>query len=258
MTEGHGKFVWYDLMTTDLMASETFYCDVIGWTAADSGMTHQKYVLFRQGPDMVAGLMPTPPEAAARGAAPEWNGHIVVDDVDEYAAKVTAAGGTVRRPPEDIPGIGRFSVVTDPHGAAFVLFKGNTVPPPDPAPGASGHVGWHELHSGDLATAWPFYESLFGWTKVDDMDMGPMGIYRMFALAGRTSAIGGMMTKMAKTASPFWLYYINVPSVSAAIERAKSGGGHLIVGPQQVPGGQWIAQFTDPQGAMFAAVSMEP
>jgi predicted enzyme related to lactoylglutathione lyase len=258
MTEGHGKFVWYDLMTTDLNAAEAFYCDVIGWTAADSGMTHQKYVLFSQGGQMVAGLMETPPEAAAMGAPPSWTGHIAVDDVDEYAAKVKAAGGTIRRPPEDIPGIGRFSVVADPHGATFVLFKGNTEAPPEVPPGTPGHVGWNELQSGDLATAWPFYESLFGWTKVDDMDMGPMGVYRTFAAAGKTSAIGGMMTKTPQTPAPMWSYYFNVPSVKAAMECAKGSGGQILMGPQQVPGGQWVARIADPQGGLVAIVSNEP
>jgi predicted enzyme related to lactoylglutathione lyase len=148
--------------------------------------------------------------------------------------------------------------VEDPHGAAFVLFKGNGTPPPVPAPNAPGFIGWNELYAGDLATAWSFYESLFGWSKVSDMDMGPMGVYRLFAPAGETSAIGGMMTKMPQTPHPYWLYYFNVTSVAAAIERAKAGGGNLIMGPQQVPGGQWIAQFLDPQGAMFAVVSVEP
>ena len=38
----------------------------------------------------------------------------------------------------------------------------------------------------------------------------------------------------------------------AAIARAKAGGGQIINGPMQVPGGMWIAQALDPQGAMFA------
>ena len=258
MTEGHGKFVWHDLTTTDVEAAETFYSDVIGWTVADSGMTHQKYMLFSQGSSMVAGLMATPPEMAAQGVPPCWTGHIAVEDVDEYAGKVEAAGGRIRRPPTDIPNIGRFCVVEDPHGAVFILFKGNGTPPPDPVLNTPGFVGWNELHSADLATAWPFYESLFGWKNLSEFDMGPMGIYRMFAPVGQTSAVGGMMTKMPQTPGPFWLYYFNVASVAAAIEKAKEGGGQLIMGPHQVPGGQWIAQFLDPQGAIFAVVSFEP
>lgn len=265
MTEGHGRFIWYDLMTTDVAAAAKFYGDVVGWTAMDSGMTHQKYVLFSQGPQMVAGLMNIPPESAALGVPPCWTGHIAVDDVDEYAAKVEAAGGKIRRAPEDIPTIGRFAVVEDPAGAVFILFKGTGTAPPLPGPDEPGYIGWHELHAGDLEAAWKFYEPLFGWSKVSDFDMGPMGSYRLFATnapegatLGDADAVGGMMTKMPQVPGPFWLYYFNVPSTATAMERVKAGGGQLITGPHQVPGGQWMAQFTDPQGAIFAVVSREP
>ena len=38
MSKTHGKFVWYDVMTSDPKAAESFYSNVIGWTAKDSGM----------------------------------------------------------------------------------------------------------------------------------------------------------------------------------------------------------------------------
>ena len=51
---------------------------------------------------------------------------------------------------------------------------------------------------------------------------------------------------------PFWLYYFNVDDVDAAAQRVKAGGGQILDGPLEVPGGSWIVQCTDPQGAMFA------
>ena len=50
-------------------------------------------------------------------------------------------------------------------------------------------------------------------------------------------------------------FYFNVDSINAAIERVKAGGGKVINGPMQVPGGAWIIQGQDPQGAMFSLVS---
>lgn len=253
MTENHGKFVWYDAMTTDPNAAAKFYKEVIGWTVKDSGMPGMDYLLLSVGETGIGGLMPIPPHAA--DAQPMWMGYIEVDDVDEYAGKVKASGGDIKRPPTDIPTIGRFAVATDPHGAVFVLFKGaGGQMPASVAPNTSGHIGWAELHSGDLATAWPFYTSLFGWTSPSEMDMGPMGVYRMFATGGEMP-IGGMMTKMPQTPVPFWLYYFNVETLDAATERATKAGAQLIMGPQEVPGPLWIAQFIDPQGAMFAVVA---
>jgi predicted enzyme related to lactoylglutathione lyase len=54
---------------------------------------------------------------------------------------------------------------------------------------------------------------------------------------------------------PFWAFYFNVDGIAAAVERLKAGGGTVVNGPMQVPGGQWIVQAIDPQGAHFSLVS---
>jgi uncharacterized protein len=176
MSKNAGKFVWYDLMTSDTKAAESFYRSAIGWDAKDSGKTDRSYTLFSAGPAMAAGLMPIPEDARKAGVRPCWTGYIAVDDVDAYAARVKAAGGAIHRAPEDIPGVGRFAVAADPHGAVFNLFSVPDGPEsPQIAPGTPGHVGWHELHAGDGVSAFAFYSGLFGWTKAEAMDMGPDG-----------------------------------------------------------------------------------
>jgi predicted enzyme related to lactoylglutathione lyase len=256
MTTIPSKFVWYDVMTSDIGAAETFYRSVIGWDAKDSGMADRSYTIFSMGPAMVGGLMPIPEEARAMGARPGWMGYIGVDDVDACASRLKAAGGAVHRPPEDIPGVGRFCVVADPHGAAFILFKGEGEGEAQNAPVAPmtpGHIGWHELQAGNAESDFAFYAELFGWAKAEAIDMGAMGVYQTFATGG--AAVGGIMTKMPEVPAPFWLYYLNVDAIDAAVARATQGGGKLLMGPQQVPGGSWIVQCLDPQGAMFAMVA---
>jgi hypothetical protein len=54
-----------------------------------------------------------------------------------------------------------------------------------------------------------------------------------------------------------WNFYFNVDSIKAAIQRVESGGGKVIHGPMQVPGGSWIINGQDPQGAMFSLVSAQ-
>ena len=116
-----------------------------------------------------------------------------------------------------------------------------------------GHVGWHELQAGDLDSAFAFYAGLFGWTKSEAIDMGDMGLYQTFATGG--AAVGGMMKKMPEVPTPFWLYYFNVEAIDAAAARVSQGGGKLLMAPREVPGGSWIVQCLDPQGAMFAMVA---
>jgi predicted enzyme related to lactoylglutathione lyase len=255
MSYAQGKFVWCDLMTTDLAAATAFYTAVIGWTAADSGLTDRSYAVLHASGVPVGGMMAWPQPALDAGARPAWNGYIGVADVDATAANLTAAGGTIHHGPEDIPGIGRFAAVADPQGALFTLFQGAGEMPP-PKPGFTpGHVGWHELRAADWEGAFDFYAGLFGWTKSDAIDMGPMGTYQLFATGSH--AVGGMMTRMDAAIPPSWLYYFNVAEINAAVTRIKAEGGAVLHGPQQVPGGSWIVQALDPQGGLFAVVAPE-
>jgi len=64
-----------------------------------------------------------------------------------------------------------------------------------------------------------------------------------------------MFTKPAAEPAPYWLYYFNVAEIEAAAARVKDKGGQVVNGPHQVPGGSWIIQCIDPQGAMFALVA---
>jgi len=79
-----------------------------------------------------------------------------------------------------------------------------------------------------------------------------MGTYQIFSIGG--AAAGGMFNKPPMVPVTFWLYYINVGDFDAAVERLKAGGGSIVNGPMEVPGGSWIVQAKDPQGAMFALV----
>jgi uncharacterized protein len=252
MPESVNKFVWYDLMTPDIKAAEVFYGKVVGWGVMDSGLVDRPYHILTMGKTMVGGVMPIPPDMAS--APPIWMGYIGVDDVDAYAKRVVERGGKVYREPTDIPnGVGRFSVVADPHGVGFVLFTPGAGDPPTDGGNDPGRIGWHELHAGDLDSAWDFYSGLFGWTKTSVFDMGPMGSYQIFATGG--NPVGGMMTKMPESPHPSWLYYFNVDGIDAATERIKEAGGQVVHGPAEVPGGQWIVQAIDSQGAMFALVA---
>src|ERR1035438_8249921 len=146
----------------------------------------------------------------------------------------------------------------DPDGAAIVVFTPNpNMPSPQrPASPTPGTIGWHELYTTDLDAGFDFYNKLFGWTKVSDMDMGPMGLYRIFDEGDhKQMGDGGMMTKAPQIPVSCWSFYFNVDSIKAAIKRVESGGGKVMNGPMQVPGGSWIINGQDPQGAMFSLVS---
>jgi predicted enzyme related to lactoylglutathione lyase len=254
MTAMKNPFAWYELMTTDVPAAARFYGAVVGWRAEDSGMTGLDYILFHSGDSMVAGLMAQPEDSKAAGNPPGWLGYVGVGDVDAKTADAKRLGGAVHVEPRDIPGVGRFSVVADPQGAVFALFSGSGEEPPRPDMMTTGQVGWNELYASDWQAVLPFYEALFGWTKGTSVDMGGMGTYQLVIADGGTEAFGGMFDKPKEVPATFWLYYFAVDAIDPAAERVTANGGRILFGPMEVPGGAFIVQCQDPQGAMFALV----
>jgi uncharacterized protein len=255
-----GKFIWYELMTTDQDAAIDFYKEVVGWTAADhenSQLTGMRYTILSAGDRGVGGVFQLKPEMLAGGARPGWLGYIAVADTDAKAKSVAEAGGRVLMGPDNIPNVGRFAMVADPGGAPFYLLtplsQQNEPPAVDPAT-TPGHVSWHELYSSvGQEKAFAFYSSQFGWETVTEMDMGAMGKYRIFGKDG--VQMGGIMGKPENVPVSGWGFYVNVEGIDAAVERVKAHGGQVLMGPHEVPGGSWIIQGLDPQGANFALVS---
>ena len=250
MVNSHGRFLWYELMTTDTEAAKAFYAKVMGWGTRDTSMPGVAYTLFTAGEAPVGGLTDLADDASQTNAAPKWIGYVGVDDVDAAVDRIKRLGGTVHVPPTDVPNVSRFAVVADPQTATLVVFRWLNPRPEQPVePGTPGRIGWHELLAADWQKAWAFYGALLGWQKAD-ADVHTTGTYLLFSAGGQT--IGGMCNKPAMVAMPFWLYYFNAADVDAAAERVTAGGGQILEGPVDVPGGGRIARCTDPQGAMFA------
>ena len=124
MVNSHGRFVWYELMTTDIEIAKAFYASVVGWGTRDASMPGSAYSLFTIGDSPVTGLMNVPEDARRTGVTPRWIGYVGVDDVDAAVDRIKQLGGAVYVPPTDVPNISRFSVVADPQMATLALVKG--------------------------------------------------------------------------------------------------------------------------------------
>jgi len=250
MVNFRGRFVWYELITTDIEAAKAFYATIVGWGTQDASLPSMAYTFFTIGNVPVSGLMALPHDAQKIGAMAHWMGYVGVDDVDDAVDRTRQLGGTVHVLPTDTPDISRFSVVADPQKATLALVKGLKSGQEQSAElNTPGHVGWHELLAADWEKAFTFYSALFGWQKAD-AHVGAMGKYQQFSVGEET--IGGMLTKPATLPFPFWLYYFNVNDIEAAAKRVKAAGGQILYGPTDAPGGAWIVHCTDPQGAIFA------
>ncbi|MFO1219463.1 MAG: VOC family protein [Burkholderiaceae bacterium] len=252
MPNRHGTPIWYELMTKDPLAARRFYAAVAGWRideAPPPGST-MEYRMIAAADGPVGGMFTLTDAMSQQGAAPCWMMYVGVDDVDACARAVTAAGGKVLMSAFDIPNVGRIAMLGDPQGAAFYVMRGSsnensTACDPDRA----GHGAWHELHAADGAKATEFYTAQFGWGKGQGMDMGPAGVYQLFSIGGRD--LGGIFTDR-NFPRPAWLVYFRVDGIERAAKRIAEAGGRVINGPMEVPGGGWIVNGLDPEGAMFA------
>lgn len=116
----HGMFCWNELMTRDTAAAEKFYTGLLGWKAVDSGMPDMKYTLLKVGDKDAGGMMDMPPDVP-KEVPSHWMAYITVDDVDALAKKTVELGGQVLHGPQDVPKVGRFSIIQDPTGAVVSL-----------------------------------------------------------------------------------------------------------------------------------------
>src|SRR5262245_61095944 len=118
-----GRFVWYELATTNMAAAKAFYSEVVGWGTQDASTAGMPYTLCAAAGATVCGLMELPESAREAGFRPSWLGYVGVNDVDAAASRIEQLGGAVHVPPQDIPNVSRFSVGVDPQMATIALMK---------------------------------------------------------------------------------------------------------------------------------------
>lgn len=244
-----GRFLWHDLMTTDQDAAGAFYPKVTGWKSQpwENDSSYQIWVTPKGASGGTAALTA---EAQSAGTHSHWLAYVGTPDIESTVETAQKLGAKVLKEISDVPDVGRFAVLADPQGAMFAVYTPESAK--DGADETGGGFSWHELATSDLDAAWEFYSELFGWDKEGAHDMGAgVGTYLLFGQGGKQ--IGGIY-KVSSDAStpPHWLCYASVSSVSEAAEAAKAAGGQVVNGPMEVPGGDWVAQVIDPQGAAFA------
>jgi len=246
-----GLFVWHEVGTTDLRAGEDFYAKVAGWKA-ESWSQNPSYKLFVARREPKAGLYLITETVNAVPTPPSWLSYIGTPDVDATVRQSVELGGKVIVSAYNVPSVGRMAHLQDPQGAAFaVSSQEQRSRYKDPQP---GDFSWHELLTSNWQTAFDFYSKLFGWEKMESMDMGPQGMYHIFGAGGHQ--LGGLFNPGGlPPGGPLWIPYVMVADARRTAESAKENGATIAHGPSEVPGGDWVFTGIDPQGAMFAVHS---
>jgi predicted enzyme related to lactoylglutathione lyase len=257
--EARGDFIWYELLTGDIGGAKRFYDAVVGWNVQErSDFPNDYRMIGRSDGKFAGGAMQLTDEMKQHGGRPIWLGYILVPDVDASVAAIERDGGRAMMPAFDIPGVGRVAMVTDPSGAPFYIMKPL---PPEGDPNAKSdvfsvdqpqRVRWNELSTTDQDGAVDFYRRHFGWTQEGSMPMGEMGDYRFIQANGVN--IGAIMRKPPQLPVSLWTYYIGVDDIDRTAEAIKAGGGQILNGPMEIPGGEFALNGLDPQGAAFGLV----
>jgi predicted enzyme related to lactoylglutathione lyase len=109
-----GALTWNQLHTSDKDGALAFYGAVFGWTLGDWG----GMPVINLGDRGIGGIMDMPPGTPDEVPA-FWMTIFAVDDAAAAAAKAGELGGSVVVPPSEVPGVGRFAILTDPQGVYF-------------------------------------------------------------------------------------------------------------------------------------------
>jgi predicted enzyme related to lactoylglutathione lyase len=113
-------FVHVELSSTDPAKAKTFYGQLFSWKLEDMemgpGMT---YTMVQPGEGTGGGIM----KQMMPGAPSAWLAYVLVDDVKAATAKAKSLGAQIVKDVTEVPGMGWFSIIVDPTGAALGLWQ---------------------------------------------------------------------------------------------------------------------------------------
>ena len=121
ISQVNGTLCWADLSTPDPKRAADFYSGLFGWQANSAPKDASGYLHIKNGEQHIGGIPPAAHRQA--GAPPHWLTYFQVDDVDATANKAKEMGANLHLPPKTMEGVGRMSVIADPQGAVFAIFK---------------------------------------------------------------------------------------------------------------------------------------
>jgi predicted enzyme related to lactoylglutathione lyase len=239
---------WVELSSPDTDASAKFYEEVLGWSATEPGSAETGgYRMFQQDGKNIAGLMGQMQE----GQPTAWATYVSVDDAEETAGKVKAAGGSVMVEPMDVMDIGRMAVFADPTGAVFGVWQPKSFSGADLV-NEPNSLCWNEVLTRDAEADKSFYPEVFGWDAGRPSFEGAPDTYTVWELSGHP--VGGMMQITDEMFPPevpaHWSVCFAVSDCDAVVAKAKEQGATVVAEPMDMPIGRF-AGMIDPQGASF-------
>jgi predicted enzyme related to lactoylglutathione lyase len=102
-----------------------------------------------------------------------------------------------------------------------------------------------------------YYSELFGWEINADNEMGYGMVSREGNLSPDGIGIGGGIAGGPPGYDGHVTFYVAVPDVEAALQKAESLGGTRVMGPETIMDSMVLGQFKDPEGHVIGLVNPE-
>lgn len=250
--EQPGRFVFHDLMSDDVGRSTSFYGSLFPeWEIqeidlGDAGSYHSISIDgLRRG-----GIVPF---AANANVASHWVGYVEVADCEATIDRAISDGGTVPVSMMDVPYMGKFSVIMDRENALTkALEPASPIEYPDRP--SSGQFCWNELLTTDVSSARSFYQSVFGWSAIEQSLPGK-GEYSLMR-AGEQDVAGIMPMALDANHDPAWLTYFYAEDLDERFIQAETLGATTVILPRDISGVGRFTVLVDPVGALFAMMCL--
>lgn len=233
-----GKFIWHDLLTSDVATARTFYGRLLNWTFEQ----RDRYTIIKLDDKRIGGIIDIQPKSLERPAA-RWIASLSVPDVDQATSVVLANGGKIHQGPEQIGDRGWTALVSDPQGAQFALIRTKNGDPND-GPVEAGSWLWHELWTNKQGDSANFYKELAGYSTIEKLDS-----YWILKTGKKWRA--GIRNLFNQALEQRWVPVIKVNDVKAISTLAKQLGGKVLIESENPDFVDQVALLADPSGALF-------
>ncbi|MEC9051033.1 MAG: VOC family protein, partial [Actinomycetota bacterium] len=184
-----------------------------------------------------------------------WITYFAVDDIEDSARRAVALGGELLTPPRYLPAAGAGGAVTDPYGAVFGLYQGETRVGVEML-NEVGALCWNELDTGEPEASVDFYRSLFGF-GAERRDSPTSQPYTVLTLGDvPVAGVLELDNDWPNLIPSQWIAYFNVASLPDALNTVVSLGGTPSVGPIASPHGA-LHLVRDPAGNTLCLIELE-
>ena len=249
-----GKFVWIDLVTTNMEAARNFYSRLFGWEFRRVGDAATGYSLVLNGDRPVGGVV----DLAARPnapAVPRWVAYISVPDVAQAQKAIVNAGGRQLVATKALPKRGEQAVFADAEGAVFGVIKSDGGDPAD-FMAEPGDWIWIQLLSRDVSKATGFYRSVAGYEVVENTQSSRKNQFLLVSGTFARAAVSQLPTSHPK-APPIWLPFVRVENLAQSLTVAQQLGGRIAVMPRADLFEGRMSVVADPSGALVGLMQWD-